>query len=230
MKLRRVVAGPAAAVVLLLLLTGCPKSTPHEEILLTDISHSAQHTDLVQLGEERTFAVVQQMKAGDKVTVRAFNAYPGAACDPLVLDIPTQNNSEEAAALQTQMLTDLPANYNAYLSCLAGQPTGGGSAIFGAIAEARTAEPQAQSIQVVTDGCSYKETSRSCRKASLNNPEFSKTFVNQMPEALCPSMRGVQVTFVGLGRGTSLNATQLAALRSLFTTWGDRTNADVQFA
>ncbi|WP_152365214.1 hypothetical protein [Microlunatus speluncae] len=215
--------------------TGSGPSTDHppagaqQSLIITDVSDSALEGGHDDLGWQRTLTAVANAAPGDEVIVYLFRVNAGARCAPLQIQLAKQANPEEDAEFRRDLLGALSDRYSRYQECVVTEPSGGGSAILGAIAEMHALFPRSRFIQVVTDGCSNRETSGTCRRQQLNDPEFPGRFVDSLPPALCPALDGVRIVFVGLGRGTVLTPVELATLRAVYRSWGQRTGAAIEF-
>jgi hypothetical protein len=196
----------------------CLPAKTHLE--LADYSGSARNTDLLQLAEAHAGTSLQSMPVGDHLVVEAFNARPGAACTPLEVSLVKQSSSQANQDLRAKVLASFPDAYKDYLSCL--KPAGA-SEIFGAIVQGHADYPEADAPQIISDGCNTREGPKTCDPKQLMDSEFPKRVVNELTEhwpELCRPLQAVTViTFAGVGRGTELNASQLAGLRNVWAVW-----------
>jgi hypothetical protein len=188
---------------------------------LVDVSGSARNTDLVSLGEQEAMTELRSMPMGNRLVVQAFSARPGAACTPLEVALEKQRNSGVDLRLRKEALAAFPEAYERHVSCLTRVS---GTEIFGAIYEGLTRYSDVKTPEVITDGCNYGEGPDTCDPEQLMDPGFPKRVVKELSKewpALCRALPGVtQITFKGVGRGTTLNASQLAGLRNVWTAWG----------
>ena len=188
---------------------------------LVDVSGSTRNADLVSLGEQEAMTELRSMPIGNRLVVQAFSARPGAACTPLEVALDKQRNGNSNLRLREQALAGFPEAYKRHVSCFTRAPA---TEIFGAISEGLTHYPEAETPVVITDGCNSREGPNTCDRKQLMDPDFPERVVKQLSEdwpALCRALPGVtHITFKGVGRGSELNASQLAGLRNVWTAWG----------
>lgn len=235
--MRRLFVGVALAA-LALAATGCdrPRDVKHT-LLVTDVSLSGLNpaARLDEEGMKMALRDLDALKPGDVLTVVVFGSTLTNACEPITVDFAEQTNSEEQDTLRTSMRTAFPAAYRTYITCVRDKAAGGspgrGSPIFGAVVESlvRAGSPvPVTHIQVVTDGCSYMEKVPVCG-AGMTNPGFAKKTVSRMATELKPSLAGIPLVVVGLGRGTGMSSHQVSVLREVFQQYASATGTTVQF-
>lgn len=223
--------------ILLLTLAGCGKDSSAERGLeVFDVSGSGRTevANLIPVAEQRLLSYVAAMKEGDTITAYGFNYKPGASCPVIWADFPNQPNSETANRLKQELKVGVAGRFNSYVECLTNDEhgySGGGSAIFGAVAEALIKAETATKvtwIHVITDGCTYGEGIKTC-SPSMDSPGFAKKVIKALPSSLKPDLSGRRLIVEGLGQGTDLQAAKIAILREIWTLYGGATGASVTF-
>lgn len=224
---------PAVAVVLAACASPGPVAPGGDKEVLLDTSVSAvdERANLIAKGKQVAGDVLAGLQPGHRLTVYAFNSYPGTACEPLVFNFADASSGAEQVQMEA-MQAALPGAIDAYVECVTGKEYGnagrGGSEIFGSIPQALLAAQNdlypVGELRISTDGCSVGEGLRTCSRRNTR-PGFAKHFVNRLPAAAKPSLVGVDVVVAGLGVGTNLDAAGIAALRQIWLEYAAATGA-----
>lgn len=198
-------------------------------VVPVDSSASVVGTDLLAAAENRVRELVNTMPVGGKVVVYSINRNVGAMCDPLVLTLPKQANPDLEKQAREATVQAVAGKFQGYIECSTSQDPGG-TELFGGLAEILSYYPNAEIVEVYTDGCDTVTTPGLCKAKNLRNPEYPAQVLASIPAVLTPQLGpNVQFTFRGIGRNTGLSAEAIAVLRQVITTWVQQTGAKTYF-
>lgn len=240
---------PAAAmglVALALALTGCSGARPEGTtptsgtfktplavgavaVLAVDTTGSVgNNTDLIAAAQNKGTELVGRMPVGGRVVITAFNSNVGATCTDIELPLKPQKNPDVVAQARQALQAELPARFEALLECSMKNDRHG-TELFGGLADTFRAYPDAEIVEIYTDGCD-NATVDLCNADRLHDPSFPEKVVNGLPAALTPKLSSsVAITYHGVGRGTQLDAAAIQGLRDVLAAWTTKTGATSAF-
>lgn len=205
-------------------------SAPAMALLIVDTSGSVlEQTDLINGAQNRLQALIKTMPVEGKVVVHAFNSNVTANCDDLTVGLPKQANPDLEAQVRKSNLAKAKPAFQKFLRC-SQDANLGGTELFGGLAEAFTFYPDAQVVDLYTDGCENVSAKNVCNSTRLKDQGYVERVVERLDQRLVPTLGPITITFHGIGRGTGLDAGSVATLRSLIATWTERTGATARFA
>lgn len=232
----------------LLLLTGClpgmvatqpsptsgppaPAAPPAVTVVLLDTSGSVLETDIPAKAQNKLTALVETMPVNSRVVMRALNSNVTAQCDDLVISLPPQPNGPVEQQVREANRAAVPGRFQAYVTCSTGQAVGG-TEFWGGLSETYDYYPHATSLYIYSDTCD-NVTIRpgTCSPKRLRDKTFPKKVVAQLArDGLIPQADpGTTTEFIGVGRNTRLQASEVAALRKIAVLWGNRAGTTVTF-
>lgn len=209
--------------------TSHPTTIRETALVIADLTGSAQHTDLVSMARSTAMDRVAELSPGEALVVSSFTRDVTVACNPVVVALAKQNPARERQA-RASLPSAVAGAFDRYHRCVVAHDPNSGSEIFGGIATALADYPDAVDVTIVTDGCENVSIRAICDPAVLRRTGVGARVVDSLPARLVPKLTAsVQLRFVGIGRGTGLDASSVAGLRSIWSTWAARTGATSVF-
>lgn len=206
-----------------------PTATGAVAVVVPDVSGSVSGgTDLLAGAQNKVSELVGRMPVGGTVVVRAFNSNVTANCNDVVYTLPSQKNPDTEKKVREANQADVPVRFAALMECSEKHNTGG-TELFGGLAETFRAYPDAEIVEIYTDGCE-NTNAQVCDPNRLRDPGYPEEVLAQLPAALTPTLSSsVAITFHGLGRGTQLDAASVQGLRDVLAAWVAQTGASCAF-
>lgn len=198
-------------------------------VVVPDVSGSVSGgTDLLAGAQNKITELVGIMPVGGKVVVRAFNSNVTANCNEVVYTLPPQKNPDTEKQIRAANQADVPKRFAELVKCSEKHNTGG-TELFGGLAETLKTYPDAELVEIYSDGCENTDA-QVCDPNRLRDPGYPQKVLAQLPAALTPTLSpSVAITFHGVGRGTQLDAASVQGLRDVLAAWVAQTGASYDF-
>lgn len=195
-------------------------------VVVLDTSASVlEGTDLLAATQTRIHELIGQMPIGGTVAVKALNNV-AARCNDLTFTLAAEKNETVLAEARDAMKRDAPGKVEKYVECATEDDNAGGTQLFGLLAETAVSYPRAQIWDVYTDGLDNHDVAGLHRRKNLRNPDYPEDLVAGLHPALVPTLSpDTTIIWHALGRGSDLDATELAGLRRVYELWTARTGA-----
>jgi hypothetical protein len=211
----------------------CEEKPVATQAEIVDFTWSARDTDMLQVAENRAMATIEDLSIGEALVVAGFTADVTVPCEPIEISLPTQNNPAQEKELRRTVAAQFPAAFRRYADCLIEAHPERGSEIFGGVSDLFVRYPSLTEVTVVSDGCENQAIPKLCRGRDLRKRGFAEQAVASLPPAAVPDLAAgrdpVHIEYVGLGRGTGLDAAAVAGLRDVYATWTTRIHATHSF-
>lgn len=186
------------------------------------------NTDLLAAAQNKATELVGRMPVGGRVVITAFNSNVGATCTDIDLPLKPQKNPDLEKKARQTLQAELPARFKALLDCSMKNDRHA-TELFGGLADTLRAYPDAEIVEVYTDGCDNVNVDL-CNSSKLHDPSFPEEVLNELPAALIPQLSpSVAITYHGVGRGTQLDAAAIQGLRDVLSAWTTKTGATSTF-
>lgn len=227
----------------ILALTGCSGARPEPTsgsfitpaavgavaVVVVDTTGSVgNNTDLIAAAQNKASELVDITPVGGRVIITAFNSNVGATCTDIELPLKPQKNPDVVAQARQALKAELPARFTSLLECSMKNDRHG-TELFGGLANKFRAYPDAEIVEIYTDGCD-NATVDLCNADRLHDTTFPEKVVTELPAALIPQLpAAVVITYHGVGRGTQLDAAAIQGLRDVLAAWTKKTGATSAF-
>lgn len=203
-----------------------PVTPPTTSMFIVDTTGSAAATDLLAAQQQRLAQAVAELPVGSRVVLRALDSDVTASCTDVVFTMPQQANPALEARVRDANRAEVAGRFADVVAC-AQTNARGRTELWGGIAEAVRAYPNATTITVASDGCENSVQSEICTPDRLTDPA---ALVAEIPPELAPRLAtGATITYVGVGRGTGLDAGSVERLRQVVSMYTELMGATASF-
>lgn len=228
----------AVAMALAFSTSGCESDArvPEARAILIDVSGSFAGSSY---GKSWQLAVKEDVLAMDgpgPITLRGFSGQVGGEdClvprEMLTWDNNTVKFQDDKGPLAARIL----AAAEPYFACLEEKVTEKSSDVLGALNQVMDSDlageaNSVRSLLIFSDGCQRSDILKLCSAKKLTDAQWRAATIEALPAFAKPEMLGVQVCFIGLGAGSKLEQSRVAALREFYAEYFQTVGATVDFS